>query len=923
MKKIELLSGLLLAAAGLYAAETNLADFTGPHGWAGPHHMKDLHASAQGYTFTVTDEDPWLVSPPVTLPAVPAEAREVAFTVTCAPTTDASPWQLFFGCNGRGFSEADSCRLQPVGSAPYTTFRAQLPVPPNFAGPARLRLDPPGGTNTYTVARLALDYVKPLWTYQPAAPAPLAFAKRPILLKGPDWELRHDPERLGAFRYTSRGKTVENNPCEPFVYLDASGAVRTLDWSQVKLQRAKPKPGAAQTSLATRGQCTDADGRRWTIDRVFMPGDGHKLRVTTRIAVDGDTPAQILHVPALTLFVDRASQGRKHQALLPGVEYLADEPSSNEKEIRTAEHNRQIPAEPCLSAPFAVFTDEQNWFAANWAQFEQNGKTAQTGVARPFAVVFDTPDRLMKSGGHLLAFWAPAVGSARRPSALDIYQPTAFRRAVQIVEFSSGAGNDVATVLATLLPPTGRAKLPPTDTVDRTAALEQLAHGWLDSEIRQGLDFRHAINGNSFPAGKAADAPCLMRALAAELKDGDLAARLRRTADEILAAIPPQDVPHRSVSHVKRPAPVLLAGDVARHLDEQAATLNRLNAALANGTRTWHAPASGRRNLGETLGDTHCNGYTAMEADLQLSAATWSGDEAAIDKALAVVDKITQIYHGTVPRGAQPWEMPLHTPDIMASAHLARVYTLAYQLRPDPNYLAEARHWAYTGLAFVYLVPPTYPTAAAQDPVGTYATCAVMGATGWVAPNWIGRPVQWCGLVYAAALYDLGRLDPTHGELWRQVAVGITTSGMRQTYTAADDPRYAGLLPDSWNLEKQDRYWCPINPGTVEENFLEAIDRPFYSLRVLAGSDTQRKPALLHLAGAAEALPPAKGHRRARIACWSETPSKAVVTRLEKPAAVTLDGQPVPFDYLPRHRAVVLTLPARARGELDLAAQQD
>ena len=912
MKTFTGLAVWLALAAGLNAAETRIADFTGAHGWGGPHHMKDIRPSGHGLSFTVTDEDPWLVSPPTPLPAAPTGARDVAFTVTCAPTTDASNWQVFFSCAGRNFSEADSCRLQPVGSAPYTTFRGQIPLPPFFKGAAVLRLDPPGGTNTFTVTGLGVEYVKPFWTYKPAPPAPLVIpADTPLVLTGATWKVHHDPTRLGAFRYTSHGKTVENNPCEPFVYLDKAGNVQTLDWSAVRL-KAQPLPAPHTPGFATRGQCTDADGRTWTLHRTFTPGPNGRMRVTTAIGVNGDSPAQILHVPALTLFVDRPSEGRKHQALLAGVEYLADEPSSNDKEIRTAEHNRQIVDETNLSAPFAAFTDERHWFAANWAQSDRRDWC----VARPFAVVFDTPDRLLQSGGHLLAFWAPAVGPARHPSTLDIYQATPFHGASHTVEFASGNGADIATVLAALIPPRDLPTLPPPDAVDKTATLETLAYGWLDSGIRDGCLFRHAINGNSFPAGKAADAPCLMRTIAAQLKEGPLAARLRATADEILAQIPPQDVPHLGVSHVRRPAPVLVAGDVPLHLDRQADKLHRLAATLADGTRTWHKPASGR-DLGETLGDTHCNGYTAMEANQLLGAATWSGDEAAIEKALAVVDRLTARYHGTVPRGAQPWEMPLHTPDIMASAHLTRIYTLAYLLRPDDKYLAEARHWAYTGLAFVYLVPPTYPTAAGKDPVGTYATCAVMGATQWVAPNWIGRPVQWCGLVYSAALYDLARIDPTHGPLWRKVAVGITHSGVRQTYALTDDPRYAGLLPDSWNLVKQDRYWCPINPGTVQENFLEAIDAPFYSLRALASADAAH-PSLLHIAGSAEALPAADGARRARIACWSEKPSKAVVTRSPKPRAVTLDNQTVPFEYNAKHRAILLTLPARAQGELRL-----
>jgi hypothetical protein len=85
--------------------------------------------------------------------------------------------------------------------------------------------------------------------------------------------------------------------------------------------------------------------------------------------------------------------------------------------------------------------------------------------------------------------------------------------------------------------------------------------------------------------------------------------------------------------------------------------------------------------------------------------------------------------------------MPLHTPDIVASARLVRCYVLGYVLSGRQAYLEQARYWAWTGMTMLYLAPPV------AGEVGLYATIGVIGATDWVAPNWIGQPVQWCGLV--------------------------------------------------------------------------------------------------------------------------------------------------------------------------------
>ena len=74
---------------------------------------------------------------------------------------------------------------------------------------------------------------------------------------------------------------------------------------------------------------------------------------------------------------------------------------------------------------------------------------------------------------------------------------------------------------------------------------------------------------------------------------------------------------------------------------------------------------------------------------------------------------------------------------------------------------------------------------ATGQPVGPYATIPVLGATQWVAPNWMGLPVQWCGLVYADALYGLRMHDP-YGP-WKKLADGITASGVRQTWPLGKD----------------------------------------------------------------------------------------------------------------------------------------
>src|SRR5207253_4383048 len=137
------------------------------------------------------------------------------------------------------------------------------------------------------------------------------------------------------------------------------------------------------------------------------------------------------------------------------------------------------------------------------------------------------------------------------------------------------------------------------------------------------------------------------------------------------------------------------------------------------------------------------------------------------------------------------WEVPLHTPDILASAYLVRAYTLGYEVTGDNDFLDQARYWAWTGVPFIYLTPPT------DKPVGVYSTIPVFGATQFTAPLWIGLPVQWCGLVYSDAIRRFARHDPSGP--WIELANGIARAGLQHTHLATD-ANYQGLLPDSFEL---------------------------------------------------------------------------------------------------------------------------
>ncbi len=226
-----------------------------------------------------------------------------------------------------------------------------------------------------------------------------------------------------------------------------------------------------------------------------------------------------------------------------------------------------------------------------------------------------------------------------------------------------------------------------------------------------------------------------------------------------------------------------------------------------------------------TYHTNHANGLTAQVTATMLDAAVFSGDTRLIREGLAKTKALRTLYRGSVPRGAQTWEVPLHTPDILGSAHLLRANALAYQLTGEREFFEEASYWAWTGVPFVYLVDP------AEKDVGLYGTIAVFGATGWKAPVWMGLPVQWCGLVYADALYKFGH-EAAPGSPWKKLADGITAAGVQMTWPVTDKERQ-GLLPDSYLLREQRRDGPAINPGTVQACAARYYGRlPIYDCKV-------------------------------------------------------------------------------------------
>jgi hypothetical protein len=654
----------------------------------------------------------------------------------------------------------------------------------------------------------------PMWHTPTAVPLP----DIPPSITAGDISLVHSPGALGGFVIRVAGKRMAIGQNHPSLAYVINGELRWLDLAAETPGR-KLEVKRERDSLTVYFEWEDADGGKWIVNERFttaqppFPGFG-RVRVGSaidfRIGFTVDRARDVAYLPLLQLFPGANSFGtNKHQALLSGLEYLENEPSSSEADVIGPAARRQVPDNLKLTLPLMAIEEDGRFLALSWQP--------QTNCC----ALFDSPDRLFGSGGHVMGILFPGSDGRNRregdllPKVTERMQP-----GQPVVLFGTIAGGRGDSVVPALKQYVATHTLPSLDTTVRAEASKSYfttaAGGWLDSKIRETNRFHHAIAGGSFPLQPAADAAVWMDLLADRVTQPELASRLRDTARDALAAVRPADYYGSGIGHVRLPIAPLLYG----HVEEAVAHARELGRSLLGRFDTnlavkYH-PVAGKPDYAKTHYSDEANGLTSRVVVDLLEAAAFCGDADLLDaglKRLAAMDK----FRNGVPRGAQTWECPPHTPDILASAQMVRAYTLGYQLTGRTNWLEQARYWAWTGVPFVYLVNP------ADKPAGPYATIAVFGATSWQAPVWLGLPVQWCGLVYADALYRLAPFDPAGP--WKKLADGITASGIQQTWPTSDGG-LQGLLPDSFVLRAQHRNGPAINPATLEACALRFVGPP-------------------------------------------------------------------------------------------------
>jgi len=430
--------------------------------------------------------------------------------------------------------------------------------------------------------------------------------------------------------------------------------------------------------------------------------------------------------------------GALEQGLLCGVEHLGKgESSSSTLDLEGPQHLRYEPDPLWLTLPLAAYVTDRGSVAMLWDDTS-------------LQAVFSTPNRYDGTDDHLM-------GVKGKPLTVRVRLGDSF---------ADGARLEDAVLWAVRW-----RGLPPLPAPPRTpSAQRELILACLNGPMRETNGWYHAKWGHFRPQWFCDHASTLWR--------------LSGTMPDVPKLVP-------GGAHIENWAAYFVTGRVQQWLD----IIRQRDAAMIRQQK----PDGSFRYKGQYqrghFEDT-ASGWCAQHALRLLSDAQYTGDAATLAAGVKTLEFMKRF---RTPRGAQVWEISLHTPDILASAHLVRAYVLGYELTGRAEYLELARRWALSGLPFVYQW--------GRYPVQKYATIAVLGATNWKAPCWIGLPVQWCGLSYAYALLMLAPHDRTLH--WRHIAEGILIAGEQMQWP--DGPNI-GCLPDSFELASQQRPQAPVNP---------------------------------------------------------------------------------------------------------------
>ena len=585
--------------------------------------------------------------------------------------------------------------------------------------------------------------------------------------------------------------------------------------------------GPGQAGIEFHSQIADGAGARWDWRFRFRLTDDDRVKIEQEAVPDQDGSLILLQGP--TLHVGEGTFGtHKDDALFCGLEWLVgEERSSSDLDLHDPNHYVRFAPHPNkITVPLMALAKDGAALALYWDCLQRWDGTN----TRP-AAVFAAPNFIEAQENHLMGLFLPSVPEWVDENHLEASQrPYPFKRQVPLRLECWIAGVTPASQSVDCLPrwfqtfgvpePAPYPRGDPIREVEFSmrAFLESL---WVEAEQKWWT---------SKGGGELMSQKGLPPAFAYQLR---MAASL--TADATLQA-----------KFAERAALAETLGAFRPEWDDVGFTWGSPSVSLA---------ALGRRSTGlvdsmgedgawrfrtrvETQGVFKGMDYASLGPDRAAEVGTCARNTYDVLRFARMTGDAELFRSGqkslefmkrfTVPRAAQVWECPVHSPDILAAADAIEAYLEAYGYSADPSDRDEAIRWAWRGLPFVYVWNPPDRERL------RYASIAIYGGS-WYGGSWIGQPVQWNGLRYAYALLKLAECDTRFP--WRKIAEGLTVSAMYQQ--DAQGPNVA-LWPD--NFSAIDWSNCPwvFEPGAILKNVFKLIGHDIEPGTTFVGTGTNR-----------------------------------------------------------------------------------
>ncbi|NCO42870.1 MAG: hypothetical protein COZ06_02160 [Armatimonadetes bacterium CG_4_10_14_3_um_filter_66_18] len=670
---------------------------------------------------------------------------------------------------------------------------------------------------------------------------------------------------------------------------------------------------AGKSELTLTSRLRDADGATWDLVQTWtVTEEADTFAVSTRLHVN--RPRKLTAFETLLLYAGAGSFGdAKSDALFPGLEWLVNEEvSSNDLDFAPAHPDRvrYVPHVNKITIPLMSVHEGSTTVGLLWDAYQKwDGRNDRPGA------VFCSPDYKEGRVGHLMGFVLPTCPNWLDENTREAARPYEFvpkgALTIDAHVYLDGSARDSLSAMDRWFALYGVPDplTPPRGTWQKE--IDFSARAYLESLwVPEKKGWYSSRGGPKVMESIAPHGPYLYDVLMAErlTADAQLEGRLRRLAEEVQATGAAPAIEDYGITY----------GDPVASLDGAAAAVAGLLASQRE-DGSWRFDAKTPRvgvfeGMDYTLLGTHEAaevGTCAQTAYTVLRFARVTGDAQALaggEKALAFMDRFP------VPRAAQVWEVPVHTPDLLAAADACEAYLTGYECTGNGVYLASAVKWARAGLPFLYMWDtPEYPFL-------RYASIPVFGAT-WLEGSWIGRPVQWNGLRHAYALLRLAEYDPSFP--WEEVARGLTVSALFQQSTNASD---IALWPDNISALNAEKCGWIFAPHQILRNVYRLLgsDQDPWTRTAVVGEGKVRLTSrgVLNSVTVTDDTVALSIRPPTKESCW------LLVAGTAQPKSIRLNGslltQTDPpglpdhpcYRYDPAHGALLIRLPAGQEAKL-------